>query len=170
MPSDPLENSTQASLSDKQRKAVEKEETPKRSLGGFWMYSMRAVAIAMALFHIYTAGTGSWVLQNTIHFMFSFLLIFITYPPRKRSPDKNVVQAWDVVLTVLGLIGNVYYMLNLNRILYDLGYLSPTTPDLILGGIMVILVLEAARRTVGLAFMPSSVPTSRGNGPIPGFP
>ena len=151
MPSDTLETSAQISLSDKQQKAVEKEETPKRTLRGFWMYSMRAVAIAMALFHIYTAGTGAWVLQNTVHLMFAFLLIFITYPPRKRSPNRNVVQIWDVVLTVLGLIGNVYYMLNLNRILYDLGYLSPTTLDLILGGIMVILVLEAARRTVGLA-------------------
>jgi len=151
MPSDTLETSTQIPLSEKQQKAVEKEETPKRILRGFWMYSMRAVAIAMALFHIYTAGTGAWVLQNTVHLMFAFLLIFITYPPRKRSPNRNVVQIWDVVLTVLGLIGNVYYMLNLNRILYDLGYLSPTTLDLILGGIMVILVLEAARRTVGLA-------------------
>ncbi len=151
MPSDTLETSAQISLSDKQQKAVEKEETPKRTLRGFWMYSMRAVAIAMALFHIYTAGTGAWVLQNTVHLMFAFLLIFITYPPRKRSPNRNVVQIWDVVLTVLGLIGNVYYMLNLNRVLYDLGYLSPTTLDLILGGIMVILVLEAARRTVGLA-------------------
>lgn len=151
MPSDTLETSAQISLSDKQQKAVEKEETPKRSLRGFWMYSMRAVAIAMALFHIYTAGTGAWILQNTVHLMFAFLLIFITYPPRKRSPNRNVVQIWDVVLTVLGLVGNVYYMLNLNRVLYDLGYLSPTTLDLILGGIMVILVLEAARRTVGLA-------------------
>ncbi len=151
MPSDTLETSAQISLNDKQQKAVEKEETPKRTLRGFWMYSMRAVAIAMALFHIYTAGTGAWILQNTVHLMFAFLLIFITYPPRKRSPNRNVVQIWDVVLTVLGLIGNVYYMLNLNRVLYDLGYLSPTTLDLILGGIMVILVLEAARRTVGLA-------------------
>jgi TRAP transporter 4TM/12TM fusion protein len=151
MPINSFETSTQIPLSDKQQKAVEKEETPKRILRGFWMYSMRAIAIAMALFHIYTAGTGAWVLQNTVHLMFAFLLIFITYPPRKRSPNRNVVQIWDVVLTVLGLIGNVYYMLNLNRILYDLGYLSPTTLDLILGGIMVILVLEAARRTVGLA-------------------
>ncbi len=151
MKRDSLETSAQISLSDKQQKAVEKEETPKRTLRGFWMYSMRAVAIAMALFHIYTAGTGAWILQNTVHLMFAFLLIFITYPPRKRSPNRNVVQIWDVVLTVLGLIGNVYYMLNLNRVLYDLGYLSPTTLDLILGGIMVILVLEAARRTVGLA-------------------
>ena len=80
---DPLEPSTQTRLSDKQQKAVEKEETPKRVLMGFWMYSMRAIAIAMALFHVYTAGTGSWVLQNTVHLMFSLLLIFITYPPRR---------------------------------------------------------------------------------------
>jgi TRAP transporter 4TM/12TM fusion protein len=150
-PKDTLTTSAQIPLSDEQQKAVEREETPKRTLGGFWMYSMRAVAVVMALFHIYTAGTGAWVLQNTVHFMFTLLLIFITYPPRKRSPNRNVVQIWDVVLTLLGLIGNVYYMLNLNRILYDLGYLSPTTLDLILGAIMVILVLEAARRTVGLA-------------------
>lgn len=151
MPRDLLETSTQATLSSEQQRAVEKEETPKRILKGFWMYSMRAVAVLMALFHIYAAGTGAWVLQNTIHLMFSFLLIFITYPSRKRSPTRNVVQAWDVALTVLALIGNVYYMVNLNRILYEMGYVSPTTLDTILGAIMVILVLEAARRTVGYA-------------------
>lgn len=147
---DSPEISTQIAANERQQKAVEKEETPKRILAGIWMYLMRAIAILMALFHIYTAGTGAWVVQNTVHLMFAFLLIFITYPPRKRSPRRNVVQIWDIVLTLLGLIGNVYYMLNLNRILYELGYLSPTAIDILLGGVMVILVLEAARRTVGL--------------------
>ena len=142
---------TPVGLDAQQQKAVEKEETPKRILTGFWMVFIRAIAILMALFHIYTAGAGSLVLQNTIHLMFAFLLIFITYPPRKRSPRRDVVQIWDIILTLLGLIGNVYYMLNLDRILYDLGYLSPTAIDILLGGAMVILVLEAARRTVGWA-------------------
>jgi TRAP transporter 4TM/12TM fusion protein len=149
MPRDPREDSAQI-LSDKQRKAVEKEETPKRVLQGFWKHFMRAVALAMALFHIYTAGTGAWVLQNTIHLLFAFLLIFITYPARKREARRNAVPIRDVVFTVLGLAGNVYYMLNFDRILYDLGYLAPTALDLVFGGIMVFLVLEAARRTVGL--------------------
>lgn len=142
---------TPMSLDAQQQKAIEKEETPKRVLGGPWLYGIRAIAILMALFHIYTAGTGSFVLQNTIHLMFAFLLIFITYPPRKQSPRRDVVQIWDIILTVLGLMGNVYYMLNLDRILYDLGYLSPTGFDILLGGVMVVLVLEAARRTVGWA-------------------
>ncbi|MDI6755680.1 MAG: TRAP transporter fused permease subunit [Thermodesulfobacteriota bacterium] len=150
MPRNPLETSAQFQFSDEQQKAIEKEATPKRLLTGFWIYSMRAIAIAMALFHIYTAGTGAWVLQNTVHLMFAFLLIFITYPARKRSSSRNDVQVWDVVLTVLGLSGNIYYMLNFDRILYELGYLSPTTMDLVFGGIMVILVLEASRRTMGL--------------------
>jgi len=140
---------TQIDLDAQQQKAVEKEETPKRILMGFWARIMRIIGIAMALFHIYTAGAGALVLQNTIHLMFAFLLIFITYPPRKRSPNRNAVQIWDVALTILGLIGNIYYMLNLNRILYELGYLSPTSLDIVLGIIMVGLVLEAARRTVG---------------------
>jgi TRAP transporter 4TM/12TM fusion protein len=149
MPRGPLKTSAPPLLSEEQQKAVEKEETPRRSLAGFWMHSMRAVAVAMALFHIYTAGTGAWVLQNTVHLMFAFLLIFITYPPRKGGAAKNVVPARDVVLMMLGLGCNVYYMLNLERILYDMGYVSPNTPDIILGAVMVVLVLEAARRTMG---------------------
>jgi len=150
MKRNPLETSAQIQFSDEQQKAVEKEETPRRVLRGFWMYSMRAIAMAMALFHIYTAGTGAWILQNTIHLMFAFLLIFISYPPRKSRLRRNSVPIRDIVLTVLGLLGNIYYMLNFDRILYDLGYLSPTTMDLVFGGIMVTLVLEASRRTVGL--------------------
>ena len=146
----PLESSAQIEFSEKQQKAIEREDTRRRALKGFWMYSMRAIAMAMALFHIYTAGTGAWILQNTIHLMFAFLLIFITYPPRKSRLSENRVPIWDIVLTLLGLLGNIYYMLNFDRILYDLGYLSPTTMDLVFGGIMVILVLEASRRTMGL--------------------
>lgn len=137
-------------LTVEQKKAVEKEETPKRNLRGFWLYLMRAVAIVMALFHIYTAGTGAWVLQNTIHFFFSLMLILITYPARKKSKTRDKVQIWDILLVLMGMSGNIYYMLNINRILYDLGWLSPTPLDLFFGFIMIIVVLEAARRTVGL--------------------
>ena len=147
---DLLETSAPIPLTEEQQKAVEKEDTPKRILKGFWLYTMRAVAIAMALFHIYTAGTGSWILQNTIHLLFAYSLIFITYAPQKKSPRKNVIWILDPVLVVLNVICNVYYMLHFDRILYDLGYLDPTPLDIIFGGIMVILVLEAARRTVGL--------------------
>ncbi len=137
-------------LSAEQQKAVEKEETPKRDLKGFWLYTMRAVAIVMALFHIYTAGRGAWVLQNTIHFFFSLTLILITYPPRKKSSTRNEVPVWDILLMGLGMSGNIYYMLNIDRILYDLGWLSPTPLDLFFGTIMIFVVLEAARRTIGL--------------------
>ncbi len=144
-----IEKADRLELTKAQIKAIEKEETPKRNLLGFWMYAMRAIAVTMALFHIYTAGTGAWVLQNAIHFLFSLTLIFITYPPRKRSPQRNVVQIWDVVLAILGILGNLYYLLNFQRILYDLGYLAPTPLDIFFGAIMIIIVLEAARRTVG---------------------
>lgn len=137
-------------LTAEQQKALERDETPKRNLKGFWRYIMRAVAIVMALFHIYTAGTGAWVLQNTIHFFFSLILILVTYPPRKKSETRDKVYIGDVLLMLLGMSGNIYYMLNINRILYDLGWLSPTPLDLFFGSIMIVIVLEAARRTVGL--------------------
>ncbi len=144
-------NTTQGfSFTEKQKRAIEKEETPQRNLQGFWMHLMRAVAVTMALFHIFTAGTGAWVLQNTIHLTFAFLLIFITYPSRKKGLRRNSVHFWDVILTALGLAGNIYYMFHFDRILYDLGYLSPTKLDIFFGVIMVVVVLEAARRTVGL--------------------
>ncbi|MBM3148680.1 MAG: TRAP transporter fused permease subunit [Deltaproteobacteria bacterium] len=136
-------------LDSKQQNAVEKEETPRRKLTGFWAKAMRTTGVAMALFQIYTAGTGSFVVQNTLHLMFAFLLIFIVYPSNKRAADRNRVRSWDVLFTLLGLSGNLYYMFNLNRILYELGYLSPTPADIVLGVVMVVLVLEAARRTVG---------------------
>lgn len=145
------QNSTPGfSFTEKQKRAIEKEETPRRDLQGFWMHLMRAVAVVMALFHIFTAGTGAWVLQNTIHLMFAFLLIFITYPPRKKGPGRNTVRFRDIMFTILGLSGNIYYMVHFDRILYDLGYLSPTKLDIFFGAIMVVIVLEAARRTVGL--------------------
>ena len=147
---EPFETSAPAPLTETQKQAVEKEDTPKRNLKGFWMYFLRAFAVAMALFHIYTAGTGAWILQNTIHLLFAYSLIFIAYAPRKSSPRKDTVQVWDCALAVLNIACNVYYMLNFDRILYDLGYLDPTRLDIVFGVIMVVIVLEAARRTVGV--------------------
>ncbi len=146
---EPFETAAPPPLTETQQKAVEKEDTPKRNLKGFWMYFLKTYAITMALFHIYTAGTGAWILQNTIHLLFAYSLIFMVYAPRKNSPRKDTVRIWDIGLMVLNIACNIYYMIHFDRILYDLGYLDPTPLDIVFGAIMVVIVLEAARRTVG---------------------
>lgn len=133
------------------RQADRFSETAKqRVLPGAWSVVLRVVGSAMALFHLYTAATGPAIAQNAIHLMFALPIILLSYG---RGPKDKAAPPWsEVVLMVLAVTVSAYYIYNSQRIIYDLGYLYPTTVDLVLGVIAIGLLLEACRRSIGLAF------------------
>ncbi|MFQ3789027.1 TRAP transporter permease [Halomonas sp. A29] len=133
-------------------KVVEKysEDSGKRKLTGFWFLVTRLAAVAMALFHLYTAVTGPVNTQNAVHLLFALPLIFLAYNCRAR--DANRVPWFDIVPIALGVAISAYYVYHFDRIIYQLGYLMPTTLDLVLGASAILLLLEACRRAIGLAF------------------
>jgi len=99
---------------------------------------------------------SSWlpVLNNTdtrsIHLAFAISLGFLAYPALKRSPrDRIPVQDW--VLAFAGIVATMY----LSVFAAELGERSglPTTLDLVMSGIGIVLVLEAARRALGPPLM-----------------
>lgn len=126
------------------------EDSGKRQLSGFWFLAMRLIAVSMALFHLYTAVTGAMTTQNAIHLMFALPLIFLAYSCRRL--DSSRIPWYDWVPIVLGAVISIYYVIHFERILYQLGYLMPTNLDIIFGVTAVLLLLEACRRAIGLAF------------------
>lgn len=133
-------------------KVVEKysEDSGKRQLAGFWFMVTRLAAVSMALFHLYTAVTGPVNTQNAVHLLFALPLIFLAYSCRQR--DAKRVPWYDIVPIALGVAVSAYYVHHFDRIIYQLGYLMPTTLDLFFGVAAILLLLEACRRAIGLAF------------------
>ena len=99
---------------------------------------------------------ASWlpVLNNTdtrsIHLAFAIALAFLAYPALKSSP-RNRIPVQDWVLAGGGIIVTMY----LSVFAVELGDRPglPTTTDLVIGGIGMVLVLEAARRALGPPLM-----------------
>jgi TRAP transporter 4TM/12TM fusion protein len=99
---------------------------------------------------------SSWlpVLNNTdtrsIHLAFAISLAFLAYPALKSSPrDRIPIQDW--VLAGAGIVATMY----LSIFAVQLGNRPglPITTDLVIGGIGIVLVLEAARRALGPPLM-----------------
>ncbi|MDR5905249.1 TRAP transporter fused permease subunit [Franzmannia qiaohouensis] len=136
----------------REQQVVEKyaEDAGKRKLTGIWFLVMRVTAVSMAVFHLYAAITGAVNTQNAIHLMFALPLIFLAYTCRVRDSDR--LPWYDVIPVVVGVAISAYYIYHFDRILYDLGYLMPTTADLFFGIAAILLLLEACRRAIGLAF------------------
>ncbi|HDK26977.1 MAG TPA: TRAP transporter large permease subunit, partial [Candidatus Atribacteria bacterium] len=111
------------------------------------------IAISMSAFHFYTGGFGLLLglKQRAIHLAFTFCLTFLIYPGNKKSFDKNKekIPLYDVFLSILGTMVCLYLVVFFKAISIRVGF--PNTMDLIMGGLAIILVLEATRRIVGSA-------------------
>ncbi|CAN5656747.1 TRAP transporter permease [soil metagenome] len=126
------------------------EDAGRRRLAGLWFAVMRIAAVAMALFHLYTAVAGPMRTQNAIHLLFALPLIFLAYAARPR--DNGRLPWYDILPAGLAAAVSAYYAVHFDRIIYQMGYLMPTPLDLVFGVAAIGLLLEASRRAIGLAF------------------
>jgi len=129
---------------------LEKEliEGRKRELSGWQYWVVAGIALSASLFHLYTAAFGllSAMYQRGVHWMFMGSLIFLIYPVSKSRP-KNKIDLWDWVLAALMAGGCLNILLNWDAIAMREG--MPIASDIYIGTMMVILVIEAGRRSMG---------------------
>lgn len=145
------------SIDDKEKIDVQKlleqydTESNIRRPVGFIALIISIVAISMSLFHFYTGGFGLWLAlkQRALHLAFTLALIFLLYPTTKKGigSDKSKVPLWDIVLAILGAITSLYLIIYYKELVFRAGL--PSRIDLIMGGITILLVLEATRRSIG---------------------
>jgi len=107
-------------------------------------------------FHLYTAYFGllQSILQRAIHLMFALSLCFCLFPTSKNSPLDHFTLI-DAIFIVFSLLTTIYLWINLDKIIWRTAF--PLTSDVIMAIILIILVLEMARRTIGLALPVISV-------------
>lgn len=105
------------------------------------------IAIAMSLFQIYTGFMGELAgsKQLSIHLAFAMVLCFVYYPGRKKSP-KDRISVPDMILAVLGGATAIYLFVNYDHVVTSVG--NAATYDIVIGGVLIVLILEATRRSI----------------------
>lgn len=106
-------------------------------------------AISFSLFQLYTATFGVLAsqLQRTVHLAFGLGLIFLLYPAYKDA-KRDKLPWYDLILSLLGIGVGLYWVFNYKDLIYRAGMY--TDLDIFIGLLAVLLVLEAARRVVGI--------------------
>ncbi|WP_281983710.1 TRAP transporter permease [Azonexus hydrophilus] len=144
-------------LSDEQLKQIVAEaDTGGRKPTGIAAQLLVAIALAWSLFQLWIASPlpfslGIFVLNDTqsraIHLGFAVFLAFAAYPAWKRSP-RAYVPAIDWLLAAAAAFCASYLFLFYNELAQRPG--MPTDLDLAVAVVGLILLLEAARRALGL--------------------
>ena len=126
---------------------VEEKVLRQRKLTGFWAKVATLIALGVSIFHFYTSGFGLLLSfrQRSLHLALLMALAFIMYP--LYSKHKNKVSPVDIILVILSLISVLYIFVNQHEMAFRAG--MPNTMDLVMGGMAILLVLEATRRSIG---------------------
>lgn len=125
------------------------KESAYRRLTGKQGMVVTLIAIAFTTFQLYTSifGVLPAQLQRSIHLSFILVLVYLMYPATKRS-NKDKFRPLDIALAVLGGVVTLYSTVNYEALILRAG--KQTTLDLIIGAIAILMILEGARRVVGL--------------------
>lgn len=123
-----------------------------RTLKGVQKKFVYVYVVFIGLFHIYTSVFGNFeaYLQRSLHLSMIMPLAFILWPIRKKGPMDRVPW-YDFLLALACFVPGTYIVANYWAITTRIVQVDPvTTTQLVLGIMLVILLLEAARRVVGL--------------------
>jgi TRAP transporter 4TM/12TM fusion protein len=116
------------------------------------------VAVIWALFQL--ALPGFLILDSikirSIHLAFAIFLAFLILPFRRKekrisreADQKERIPFFDYIMAIAGALAALYIMLDWEGIALRSG--TPTSMDIFMGLLVVILLLEAARRAIGPA-------------------
>nr|WP_319564757.1 TRAP transporter permease [uncultured Rhodoferax sp.] len=127
------------------------EHGKKRSLSGFSARLLMLFALLFSSFQLVIAAdlvALSSLPIRAIHISFLILLTFILYPAFKKSSLSSV--AWyDWLLGLGGFAIGFYHLIFEAEVIQNSG--DPSTTEIVLGTLMIVLVFEGTRRVMGLA-------------------
>ncbi len=123
----------------------------KREYGGAAGKAVTVIAVVTSLYHLLYAYIHPFFAldHRALHWMFMSILAFALYPlSRKRSP-KNRMSLFDGIFLAVSCGICVWIFIYSTPILNRAGAFQPL--DVALGTLLVLIVLEASRRTTGPA-------------------
>ncbi|MBN2050550.1 MAG: TRAP transporter permease [Spirochaetales bacterium] len=123
----------------------------KRDFQGPLQLVITILAVGASLYHLYYAYFHPYFAldHRSLHVMFMFVLLFLLYPLSKKRSPRNRPSLLDLIFLAAVLVICIWIFTNSTAILQRAGIFEKT--DVIMGTLMVLLVLEAARRATGWA-------------------
>jgi TRAP transporter 4TM/12TM fusion protein len=117
----------------------------------FWRWTIGLICILFTLFQIYTAGFGQYpnMIQRSIHAAFSLVLCFLILPAFRGRSTKERPSTFNIVLAAISAFLCIYIVFSYDRLMESIG-LEAMPHEVVMGGVMILLVLEAARRATGI--------------------
>lgn len=133
---------------DKVMQKAEVESRYRRNFLPVWKVVIAAISAIFILYHLYTArfGMPETIKHRAIHVGFILILVWLYFPARMKSP-KDRPSAIDLGLVFITLATIVYTIFSRDAFLTRGGV--ATLDNYIAGGVLILLVLEACRRSVG---------------------
>ncbi len=117
-----------------------------RRLGGRWGYVATAIAVGLSVYALYaTQATIPAQVYRTSFLGAALVLTFLLYPFSQRGRGRVGVS--DLLLAGASLVVTIYPVLDYQEFVYRAA--RPTTTDVVMGTVLILLILEATRRTVG---------------------
>jgi TRAP transporter 4TM/12TM fusion protein len=122
-------------------------ETGSRILSGRTKVFIRWFAISMSLFQLYTGFFGELpgYKQLSVHLAFAMVLCYVYFPWSKRSRRDGLAMP-DTILAIAGGAVALYVFANYDHWVNAQG--DAELYDILIGGTLLVLILEATRRSV----------------------
>ncbi len=137
----------------KVEEVIQQEEGITRDPNYIWTLIITIIAVANSIFAMYVAvGTMTTQILRGIHVAVVLTLIFLHYPASKRY--KTNVSILDILLIILSISCIGYMLVDFEEFIYRA--VTPDVLDQVFGVILILLILEATRRTTGM-IMPITV-------------
>jgi len=133
---------------------IKQEEGDSNNYKGMFAIFLTLVAVGMSLFHLYAAYSivPTQVLR-TVHVSFVLFLVFLSFPLMARY--KNRLMWWDIIFA-LASIAIAYYAISGGDDFGDRNT-APNPTDVLFGSALILLILEAVRRTNGMILLTVTV-------------
>ncbi len=124
--------------------------------GTAWLVA--GLLLALSFFHYYTAGFGLLreATHRGIHMAFVLGLIFLVFSASKRDYDRIAPSNWwrpgsisliDWGLAIAAAVASLYVPWIFNELAFRVG--NPSAVDVLMGTTLIVVLLEATRRSVG---------------------
>jgi TRAP transporter 4TM/12TM fusion protein len=116
----------------------------------FKSIAISSVAVLWSLIQLYNAATQALDLFEieVVHISCALMLVYLTKPTFKA---KSISVPLDYLLVLLSLASGIYFLMSYDRIVTRYRFVDPVLMgDYLFGTILIILILEAGRRIMGL--------------------
>ncbi len=128
------------------QKYIEEEEGFTRRLSGWKELFVTYFAVFMSLYHLDAAvATITTQVLRGVHVGMVLFLGYLVFPPFKKKTGS--IGWYDVLLALLGASTIAYMLIDFNEFVYRA--VTPDAWDLFFGSVLIILILEATRRSTG---------------------